>query len=98
MEGSAVTVVHLIKDLVRLRPTKKLNFLNFLLQFSCHDNILVRETALVTVLKLHKDGDFIDIIEEYSVMLVFASDLILSSSNVNPHTDESTYHQSNGSC
>ena len=68
MEGSAVPVVHLIKDLVRLRPTKKLNFLNFLLQFSCHDNILVRETALDTVLKLHKDGDFIDIIEEYSVM------------------------------
>jgi hypothetical protein len=68
MEGSAVPVVHLMKDLVRLRPTKKLNFLNFLLEFCCHENVLVRETALLTVLKLHSDGDFKEIIEEYSVM------------------------------
>jgi vesicle coat complex subunit len=63
-----VTVVNLMKDLVQLRPTKKLNFLNFLLEFCSHENPLVRETALHTVLKLHAGGDFRDIIEDYSAV------------------------------
>ena len=35
--GSAITVVNLMKDLVMRRPTKKLNCLNFLLEFCAHD-------------------------------------------------------------
>lgn len=66
--GSALTVVNLMKDLVLKRPTKKLNFLNFLLEFCSHDIPEVRQTANQTVLQLHKDGDFRDIIEDYSVM------------------------------
>jgi hypothetical protein len=30
----------------------------------------VRETAIQTVLRLHADGDFKDIIEDYSIMYV----------------------------
>lgn len=66
--GTAIVVVNLMKDLVMRRPTKKLNFLNFLLEFCSHDVLEVRETAKETVLQLHADGDFNDIIEDYSVM------------------------------
>ena len=68
IDGSAVTVVNLMKDLVQRRPTKKLNFLNFLLEFCSHQILEVRSTAIQTVLRLHADGDFKDIIEDYSVM------------------------------
>lgn len=37
IEGAAMTVVDLMKDLVMRRPTKKLNCLNFLLEFCSHD-------------------------------------------------------------
>ena len=66
--GSAITVVNLMKDLVMRRPTKKLNCLNFLLEFCSHDLAEVRHTAIVTVLQLHAEGDFKNIIEEYAVM------------------------------
>lgn len=68
MEDTAMTVVHLMKDLVMRRPTKKLNFLNFLLEFCSHDNPNVREMANQTVLQLHGNGDYNDIIEDYSIM------------------------------
>ena len=66
--ADALSVVKLMKDLVQRRPTKKLNFLNFLLEFCSHEMVQVRETANDTVLQLHKDGDYKEIIEEYSVM------------------------------
>ena len=50
------------------RPTKKLNFLNFLLEFCSHETVKVRETANQIVQQMHSNGDFRDIIEEYSVM------------------------------
>jgi len=68
VRGAAIVVVKLMKDLVRRRPTKKLNFLNFLLEFCSHEAAEVRETASSTVLELHANGDFTDIIEDYSVM------------------------------
>ena len=68
VEGNAITVVNLMKDLVMKRPTKKLNFLNFLLEFCSHETVKVRETANQIVLQMHSNGDFRDIIEEYSVM------------------------------
>jgi symplekin len=68
IEGTAITVVNLMKDLVMRRPTKKLHLLNFLLEFCSHDIPEVRETANETVLRLHADGDFNKIIEEFSVM------------------------------
>ncbi len=68
LRGTAIVVVNLMKDLVIRRPTKKLNFLNFLLEFCAHEVREVRETAIDTVLQLHSDGDFKDIIEDYSVM------------------------------
>ena len=57
-----------MKDLVMKRPTKKLNFLNFLLEFCSHETSKVREMANQIVLQMHSSGDFRDIIEEYSVM------------------------------
>ena len=68
VEGNAINVVNLMKDLVMKRPTKKLNFLNFLLEFCSHDTAKVRETANQIVLQMHSNGDFRDIIEDYSVM------------------------------
>ena len=68
VEGNAITVVNLMKDLVMKRPTKKLNFLNFLLEFCSHETSKVREMANQIVLQMHSSGDFRDIIEEYSVM------------------------------
>jgi len=68
VEGNAITVVNLMKDLVLKRPTKKLNFLNFLLEFCSHQTAQVRQTANQIVLQLHANGDFVDIIEDYSVM------------------------------
>ena len=68
LQGHAITVVNLMKDLVLKRPTKKLNFLNFLLEFCSHETHQVRDTANQIVLQLHANGDFIDIIEDYSVM------------------------------
>ena len=68
LQGNAITVVKLMKDLVMKRPTKKLNFLNFLLEFCSHETTQVRDTANQIVLQLHANGDFIDIIEDYSVM------------------------------
>ena len=56
--GSAIVVVNLMKDLVIQRPTKKLNCLNFLLEFCFHDHKDVRTTAIATVLQLHEDGEF----------------------------------------
>ena len=56
--GSAIVVVNLMKDLVIQRPTKKLNCLNFLLEFCYHDHKDVRTTAIATVLQLHEDGEF----------------------------------------
>ena len=66
--GSAIVVVNLMKDLVMRRPTKKLNCLNFLLEFCSHDLPEVRQTAVNTVLQLHSEKDFKNIIEEYGVM------------------------------
>lgn len=66
--GAAITVVNLMKDLVMRRPTKKLNCLNFLLEFCSHENSEVRQTAIATVLQLHDEGDFREIIEDYAVM------------------------------
>ncbi len=57
-----------MKDLVMKRPTKKLNCLNFLLEFCSHDLFEVRQTALNTVLQLHDEKDFKTIIEEYAIM------------------------------
>ena len=68
VEGNAINVVNLMKDLVMKRPTKKLNFLNFLLEFCSHETVKVRETANQIVLQMHSNGDFRDIIEDYSVM------------------------------
>ena len=68
VEGNALTVVNLMKDLVMKRPTKKLNFLNFLLEFCSHETSKVRETANQIVLQMHSTGDIRDIIEDYSVM------------------------------
>ena len=68
VEGNAITVVNLMKDLVMKRPTKKLNFLNFLLEFCSHETSKVRETANQIVLQMHSTGDIKDIIEDYSVM------------------------------
>ena len=68
IEGTAITVVNLMKDLVMCRPTKKLHFLNFLLEFCSHEIREVRETANKTVLQLHENGDFNEIIEDFSVM------------------------------
>ena len=68
VESNAITVVNLMKDLVMKRPTKKLNFLNFLLEFCSHETKQVRKTANQIVLQLHANGDFIDVIEDYSVM------------------------------
>ena len=68
VEGNAITVVNLMKDLVMKRPTKKLNFLNFLLEFCSHETAKVRETANQIVLQMQSSGDYRDIIEEYSVM------------------------------
>ena len=66
--GSAITVVNLMKDLVMRRPTKKLNCLNFLLEFCSHDSADVRQTAIQTVLQLHADSDYKTIIEPYAIM------------------------------
>ena len=68
VEGNAITVVNLMKDLVMKRPTKKLNFLNFLLEFCSHETVKVRATANQIVLQLHSNGESRDIIEEYSTM------------------------------
>ena len=68
VRGNAITVVNLMKDLVMKRPTKKLNFLNFLLEFCSHETAKVRETANQIVLQMQSSGDYRDIIEEYSVM------------------------------
>jgi symplekin len=56
--GSAIVIVNLMKDLVMRRPTKKLNCLNFLLEFCYHDLPDVRKTAISTVLQLHAEKDF----------------------------------------
>ena len=45
-------VVNLMKDLVLKRPTKKLNFLNFLLEFCSHETKQVRDTANQIVLQV----------------------------------------------
>ena len=66
--GSAIVIVNLMKDLVMRRPTKKLNCLNFLLEFCYHDLPDVRKTAISTVLQLHAEKDFHTIIEEYAKM------------------------------
>jgi len=66
--GSAIVIVNLMKDLVMRRPTKKLNCLNFLLEFCYHDLPDVRKTAISTVLQLHAERDFKNIIEEYAKM------------------------------
>jgi symplekin len=67
-EGTAIIVVNLMKNLVMNRPTKKLNFLNFLLEFCYHEVPQVRDTANKTVLQLHINGDFNDIIDDYAIM------------------------------
>ena len=41
-----------MKDLVLKRPTKKLNFLNFLLEFCSHETKQVRDTANQIVLQV----------------------------------------------
>ena len=56
--GSAIIVVNLMKDLVMQRPTKKLNCVNFLLEYCYHDHNDVRQTAITTVLQLNEEGDF----------------------------------------
>ena len=56
VESNAITVVNLMKDLVMKRPTKKLNFLNFLLEFCSHETKQVRKTANQIVLQLHANG------------------------------------------
>ena len=61
-------IVNLMKDLVMRRPTKKLNCLNFLLEFCYHEVPEVRRTAIATVLQLHGEKDFKRIIEEYAKM------------------------------
>lgn len=66
--GSAIIVVNLMKDMVMRRPTKKLNCLNFLLEFCSHNQSEVRQTAIHTVLQLHSEKDFKNIIEEYAIM------------------------------
>eukprot|EP00096_Caligus_rogercresseyi_P006892 TRINITY_DN2389_c0_g1_i1.p2 TRINITY_DN2389_c0_g1~~TRINITY_DN2389_c0_g1_i1.p2 ORF type:complete len:1145 (-),score=464.89 TRINITY_DN2389_c0_g1_i1:191-3625(-) len=60
--------VDLLKDLVTLRPSKKLNFLNLLLELTSHDNLLLRESASKSVLELHERADLRIFIEEYSIM------------------------------
>ncbi len=63
-----LVVVNLMKDLVTRRPTKKLNFLNFLLEFCTHALAEVRQTATATVLQLYIDGEVREIIEDYATM------------------------------
>ena len=65
---SAIVIVNLMKDLVMRRPTKKLNCLHFLLEFCYHEVPEVRKTAITTVLQLHGEKDFKNIIEEYAKM------------------------------
>ena len=67
--GGALAGVHLMKDLVMLRPTKQLNFLHTILEFCFHEDTQVRDTALNTVTQLHDRGDksLSSIIEDYSV-------------------------------
>merc|ERR1712223_1647211 len=68
MLGSAIVIVNLMKNLVMRRPTKKLNCLHFLLEFCYHEVPEVRKTAITTVLQLHGEKDFKNIIEEYAKM------------------------------
>ena len=67
--GGALAGVHLMKDLVMLRPTKQLNFLTTILEFCYHEDTEVRDIALTTVTQLHERGDtsLSSIIEDYSV-------------------------------
>ena len=67
--GGALAGVHLMKDLVMLRPTKQLNFLHTILEFCYHEDTEVRDIALTTVTQLHDRGDksLSSIIEDYSV-------------------------------
>ena len=67
--GGALAGVHLMKDLVMLRPTKQLNFLHTILEFCYHEDTEVRDIALNTVTQLHDRGDksLSSIIEDYSV-------------------------------
>ena len=66
--GAPIIVVNLMKDLVMRRPTKKLNCLNFLLEFCSHDSADVRQTAIQTVMQLHADIEYKIIIEKYAIM------------------------------
>jgi len=67
--GGALAGVHLMKDLVMLRPTKQLNFLHTILEFCYHEDTEVRDIALNTVTQLHDKGEksISSIIEDYSV-------------------------------
>ena len=70
--GGALAGVHLMKDLVMLRPTKQLNFLNTIMEFCYHEDPEVRDIALTTVTQLHDRGDksLSSIIEDYSVSVL----------------------------
>ena len=68
ISGSAIIVVNLMKDIVIRRPAKKLNCLNFLMEFCSHDLYEVRQTATQIVMQLHAEEDFKNIIEEYATL------------------------------
>ena len=67
--GGALAGVHLMKDLVMLRPTKQLNFLSTILEFCYHEVTEVRDIAITTVTQIHERGEksLSSIIEDYSV-------------------------------
>ncbi|CAG0886922.1 unnamed protein product, partial [Darwinula stevensoni] len=67
-EDKGESMCGLLKDLILLRPSKQLLFLNALLELTAHENNTVRSHALKVVLQLGERGDLKSIIEEYASM------------------------------